>query len=628
MPTPKEIAFGALAGTATTALVAWRMLVPYLADDIATIRRARQVPKLTAETMLSGKFLVDIFEDHVARNPKKTFIIHEEKMYSYEIVNDMANRVANLALTWNLAPNATVATMIYNEAAFVWTLLGLLKAGLSDAIINYHLTAKPLLYSLNVSDAKVIIIGAGDELLESFMEIREGLPAVAVYVQGKAQGCLPPDTLSFDDAILRTLPVNLCRSARSHVKLTSPMCFIYTSGTTGLPKPAIINHAKSIWTSAIYAMFDFSSSDVVYVVTPLYHSAATLLCLFNVLNQGATIVLRKTFSASHFFEDCRLYDVTVLQYIGELLRYILSLPETPLDSVHKIRVAFGNGLRPDIWTEFQKRFNIPWIIEMFGATEGTGVLVNTTQKVGACGRLSPLMRLASKDQFNDIHIIRYDPIEDSPIRDKAGHCIKIQPGEQGLIVTPIPETYTGFYKGDKTLSEKKIIRNVFKDGDKYFNFGDLLYMDKDYYIYFRDRVGDTFRWKGENVSTREVCDVISTLDFVQDVNVYGVQITGTEGRAGMAALSVKDNKDVTPSMLQSLYRLCQKDLPNYARPIFIRFQKTFIVTQTMKHRKLELVEEGFDVDRIKDPMYYIDNDKKTYSRLTQSSKERIINSRL
>ncbi|XP_033749287.1 very long-chain acyl-CoA synthetase-like [Pecten maximus] len=602
--------------------------VNILLSKLCTIRSARHVAKLTGEILSSGKFLVDIFEDHVARNPKKTFIIHEGKMYSYEIVNDMANRVANLALTWNLAPNATVATMIYNEAAFVWTLLGLMKVGLSDAFINYHLTAKPLLHSLNVSNAKVIIIGAGEELLKSLIEIKDALPAVPVYVQGKAQGSLPPGILSFDDAILRTLPVNVCKSARSHVNITSPLCFIYTSGTTGLPKPAIINHAKSIWASVIYAMFDFSSSDVVYVVTPLYHSAATLLCLFNVLNQGATLVLRKKFSASHFFEDCRLYDVTVLQYIGELLRYILALPRTPLDSVHKIRVAFGNGLRPDIWTEFQKRFNIPWIIEMFGATEGTGVLVNTTQKVGALGRLSPLMRWASKDQFGDIHIIRYDPIEDTPMRDKAGHCIKIQPGEQGLLLTPIPETYTGFYKGDEKLSETKILRNVFEDGDKYFNFGDILYLDKDYYIYFRDRVGDTFRWKGENVSTREVCDVISTLDFVQDVNVYGVQMPGTEGRAGMAAITVKDNKDVTPAMLQSLYRLCQNDLPNYARPIFIRFQKTFLVTQTMKHRKLELVEEGFDVDMIKDPMYYIDNDKKTYSRLTQSSKERILHSRL
>ncbi|XP_021351477.1 very long-chain acyl-CoA synthetase-like [Mizuhopecten yessoensis] len=627
MPTPKEIALGAVAGTTTTALLAWKTLFPYIVDDIKTIRRTSRVAKIAGQQIMTGQFLVDVFEDHVARDPKKTFIIHEDKQYSYECVNAMANRVASLALTWNLEPSSTIATMIYNEAAFVWTLLGLLKVGLSDAFINYHLTAKPLLHSLNISEAKVIIVGAGDELLDSIMEVREGLPAVPIYVQGRAQETLPPGMLSFDDAILRTLPTNVCKSVRSHVNLMSPMCFIYTSGTTGLPKPAIINHAKSIGVSVTYSILDYSPSDVVYIVTPLYHSAATLLCLFNTFYTGATMVLRKKFSASHFFEDCRRHDVTVIQYIGELFRYIMALPETPLDPVHKIRVAFGNGLRQDIWTDFQKRFNIPWIIEIFGATEATGALLNITNKVGACGRLSPFMRWASTE-FKDTFIVQYDPIEDTPIRDKRGRCIQVKPGEQGLLITPIPPTYTGFYKGDEKLSEKKILRNVFEEGDSFFNFGDLLYLDKDYYIYFRDRVGDTFRWKGENVSTREVCDVISALDFVQDVNVYGVRIPGTEGRAGMAAISVTGNADVTADMLQSLYQLCQKDLPSYARPLFIRFQKDFIVTQTMKHRKLELVEEGFDTVKVKDPLYYMDNDKKTYSRLTETSKDRLLQSRL
>ncbi|XP_060085162.1 long-chain fatty acid transport protein 2-like [Ylistrum balloti] len=628
MPKPKEIALGTLVGTATTGLLTWRTIFPYIGYDIMTLRKLYQIQSQVGEKILSGKFLVDVFEEHVARNPKKALIIHENKKYSYEQVNDMANRVANLALTWNLDQNATVATMIYNEAAFVWTLLGLLKVGLSNAFINYHLSGKPLLHSLKTSNAKIIIIGQGDELLESVMEIIDDFQDIPTYVMGKGQTSLPRGLLSFDDALLRMLPVNVCKSTRSHVTLKSPMCFIYTSGTTGLPKPAIINHAKSIRTSVTYSMFDFNTTDIVYIVTPLYHSAASLLCLCNTLNTGATMVLRKKFSASQFFEDCRLHDVTVIQYIGELFRYILALPETPLDPFHKIRVAYGNGLRQDIWIEFQKRFNIPWIVEFFGATEATGGLFNLTNKIGACGRLSPFMRWAGTDNIRHTHIIRYDPIKETPIRNKAGRCINIKPGEQGLLITPIPPTYTGFYQGDSSLNEKKLLRNVFEEGDRYFNFGDLLYMDKDYFIYFRDRVGDTFRWKGENVSTREVCDVISSLNFVQDVNVYGVRIPGTEGRAGMAAISMKDNKDVTPHMLQLLYQRSQKDLPYYARPIFVRFQKSFIVTETMKHRKLELVEEGFDINKVKDPLYYMDNASKTYSPLTPTTWKSVLHSRL
>lgn len=628
MPTGKEIAVGALAGTATTALVAWRTLFPYIGDDIRTLYRTRPYTRSIIGGIMSGKFLVDVYEEKVARDPKKTCIIHEDRSYSYELVDAMANRVANVAMTWNLAPNDTVATMIYNEPAFVWTFLGLLKIGMADAFINYHLTAKPLLHSLNVSDAKVIIVGAGDELLESILEIRTDLPAVPIYVQGRGQADVPDGMLSFDDVIMRTLPTNICKSVRAHVNLMSPMCYIYTSGTTGLPKPAIINQAKASGTSKTYSLFDFCSNDVMYIVTPLYHSAAALLCLFNTFDTGATMVLRKKFSASHYFEDCRKYDVTIIQYIGELFRYILALPETPLDPVHKIRVAFGNGLRPDIWAEFQKRFNIPWIMEFFGATEGTGALLNVTNKVGACGRLSPLMRWASLGTFQDVHIIKYDAIEEEPIRDKNGHCISVKPGEHGLFIAPIPETYIGFYKGDQKLNEKKILRNVFRDGDRYFSFGDLLFLDTDYYVYFRDRVGDTFRWKGENVSTREVCDVISTMEFVQDVNVYGVTIPGTEGRAGMAAICTKGNVDVTSGMLQSLYQLCQKNLPSYARPIFLRFQKDFIVTQTMKHRKIELVQDGYDLTKVSDPLFYMDNEGKSYTPLSHSAVERIIHSKL
>ncbi|OWF46903.1 very long-chain acyl-CoA synthetase-like [Mizuhopecten yessoensis] len=619
MPSKTDIALGTAAGVTGAALVAWRALFPYLGDDIRTYGPMIKTTVKIMKGLKAAEYLVDVFERQVAKDPKKTFLIFEDKSYSFEFVNEMANKVASIAMTWNLDLNDTVATVIYNEPAFVWTFLGLQKVGLADAFINYHLTAKPLLHSLKVSEAKVIIVGEGDELLESILAIKDGLHDTPIYVQGKSNSELPPGFLSMEDRMTCTIPANICKSLRSNVTDTSPMCFIYTSGTTGLPKPAIINQAKGIATSKMYSLFDYNEKDVVYVVTPLYHSAAATNCFFNSIDTGATMVIRKKFSASHFWEDVRKHNVTVIQYIGELLRYIVAVPKSPLDGVHNVRVAYGNGLRPDIWKEFQSRFKIPWIMEMFGATEGTAAIVNTTNKLGAIGRLSPLANVMAAVGFPMVRLIKYDLIEDAPVRDKDGRCVTIRPGEQGLFISPIPDTHTGFYKGPKEMDEKKILRDVFVKGDFYFSFGDLVFLDRDYYIYFRDRVGDTFRWKGENVSTREVCDALSTIDFIHDVNVYGVHVPGTEGRAGMAAIALNDrDADVTSDMLRAIFQKCHQELPSYARPVFLRFQRDFIVTQTMKHRKVELVHDGFDPSKVTDPLYFIDNKNKTYSSLTTS----------
>ncbi|XP_033749378.1 LOW QUALITY PROTEIN: very long-chain acyl-CoA synthetase-like [Pecten maximus] len=629
MPGKRDIALGTAAGVTGAALVAWRTLFPYIVDDIKTYGPMIKTTIKIVKGMKNAEYLVDVFERQVAKHPKKIFLIFEDKSYSFEFVNEMANKVANIAMSWNLQLNDIVATVIYNEPAFVWTFLGLQKIGLADAFINYHLTSKPLLHSLKVSEAKVIIVGAGDELLESMLAIHDGLQGTPIYVQGKSQSELPFGFMSMEDMMLRATPVNICKLIRSKVTDTTPMCFIYTSGTTGLPKPAIINQAKGIATSKMYSLFDYNEKDVVYVVTPLYHSAAATNCFFNSIDTGATMVIRKKFSASHFWEDIRKHNVTVIQYIGELLRYVVAVPKSPLDGVHNVRIAYGNGLRPDIWKEFQSRFKIPWIMEMFGATEGTSAIVNTTNKIGAIGRLSPLSNFMIAVGFPTVRLIKYDPIEDAPLRDKNGRCIPIKPGEQGLFISPIPDTHSGFYKGPKQMDEKKILRDVFEKGDFFFSFGDLMFLDTDYYVYFRDRVGDTFRWKGENVSTREVCDVLSTLDFIHDVNVYGVHVAGTEGRAGMAAIALNDkDSDVTSDMLSAVYRKCHHELPAYARPVFLRFQRDFIVTQTMKHRKVELVREGFDPFKITDPLYYIDNKNKTYSSLTTSNAGQLLLSRL
>ncbi|OWF53947.1 very long-chain acyl-CoA synthetase-like [Mizuhopecten yessoensis] len=628
-PSRKNVLYGA-AGTVGGALIAWRSMFPWIGDDLTTMLGLKQISDKMNPDLDNGVYIIDKFEEHVKQHPKKVFLYFEDREYSYELVDAMANKIANIILSLDISPGDTVAAMIQNEPSFVWTLLGLQKIGMVDAFINYHLTAEPLLHSIRASNAKAIIVGSGEGLLESIEEIRNSLSDnIPMYVQGRSKCELPPGYHSLDDAMERTLPLPLSKHLRSHVTLTSPVCYIYTSGTTGLPKPAICNQAKAIGSSKIWSSFGFNAVDVSYAVTPLYHSGATFLCLFNTIAVGCTMALRRKFSARHYWEDCRKYKVTVVHYIGELFRYILKVPESPLDGVHNIRVAMGNGLRLDVWKTFQDRFKIPMIVEHFGATEGTSITINLTNRVGAIGRISPLMRLASKYKMSvPVRVIRFDRITEEPIRGKDGYCIDCGAGENGLIISAVPETTTQFYLGSKAINEKKFLRDVFVKDDAYFNFGDVVAIDKDYYLYFRDRLGDTFRWKSENVSTREVAEVLSTLSFIQDINVYGVEVPDNDGKAGMAAILLKDDVSVTPEILQQIYRKCAKSLPGYARPIFLRFQANFEVTQTMKHRKVDLVKEGYNPDLTSDPLYCVDVENKTFSPLVSSSYQQVIKSRL
>ncbi|XP_062583298.1 long-chain fatty acid transport protein 6-like [Saccostrea cucullata] len=620
-----------VSGMGGAGYAAWKTLFPWIGDDIKTIRVFLEVLKRIGENFSKGRTVLDMFEENVVKLPKKTFIIFEDRQYSYEFVDTMANKVANLAASWNLPRDSSVAMMIENEPAFVWTFLGLQKAGLVGAFINYHLKAHPLIHSIKVSDAPVLIIGSGDGHLESIQEILNDLPDIKIYVQGKRQTDLPSKFVAMDDVLLRTLPVALSKVHREGTTLRSPVCYIYTSGTTGLPKPAIINNSKAMSSSVYWQAFGYNENDIGYAVTPLYHSASTTLCLFNTIERGATIVLRRKFSARHYWEDVRKYKVTVIQYIGELCRYLLRVPKNDLDGVHNVRVAFGNGLRIDIWEEFKTRFKIPRIVEFFGATEGTGSFLNATGKVGAIGRMSPFMKATVfRDKSFQINFIQFDTRSEKPIRDKNGRCIHIKPGEVGLVICGVNEEfYSGFYKGSKEMNEKKFIRDVFEEGDRWFSFGDLIYLDENYNVYFRDRTGDTFRWKSENVSTAEVADVMSRIPFIRDVNVYGVTIPGEDGRAGMAAILLKNKTDkITDDKLRTIYSVCEKELPNYARPVFLRFMSNFIVTQTMKNRKVELVEEGYDLGKVKDPLYFIDSKNKTYSPLSLENFQIVMSSKL
>uniref|UniRef100_UPI00398F5331 long-chain fatty acid transport protein 2-like isoform X3 n=1 Tax=Pristiophorus japonicus TaxID=55135 RepID=UPI00398F5331 len=386
---------------------------------------------------------------------------------------------------------------------------------------------------------------------------------------------------------------------------------------SGLPKAAIITHSRGHRIAFFIAACGLSSSDIIYITLPLYHSAGSLIGICGCIALGATVVLRRKFSASQFWDDCRTYNVTVIQYIGEVLRYLCNVPKKSSDRDHQVKIAVGNGARADVWKEFLNRFGDIQVCEFYGATEGNVGFMNYVGKIGALGRVTFLTR-----KTMPFYLIKYDVEQEVPVRDAKGHCIEVAKGEAGLLIGKITRTtpFAG-YAGNAILTEKKHLRDVFCKGDLYFNSGDLLKLDHDNFIYFQDRIGDTFRWKGENVSTSEVADVLLMLEFVKEACVYGVAVPGHEGRIGMAAIQLPSGEDLDGAQL---YEHVAAHLPNYARPRFLREQTRIETTGTFKHYKVMLVKEGFNPATVQDSLFILDDQKRTYARMDQGIYNSII----
>ncbi|GFO36884.1 very long-chain acyl-coa synthetase [Plakobranchus ocellatus] len=469
---------------------------------------------------------IDKFEALVAIQPKKPFLIYDGVVYTYEAMDAISCKVANIAKSWGLKPRDCVAIMIENEPSFIWTFYGLLKLGVSVAFINYNLRLHPLIHSILSVDCKALIVGSGAGLVEAVSDVLPQLNKLPVYAQGVNLKDLPDGINSFDVLMHKAIPCAISPAIRADLTAEDTCCYIFTSGTTGKPKPVIFSHTKAVGVCVICNHFpSMCSQDIVYTVLPLYHNTGCFMSVGAALLSGATVVLRKKFSARHFWSDCRQYKVTVVPYIGELLRYLLSQPKTELDGVHNIRVVYGAGLRADIWNTVCNRFKIPKVLEFYGATEGITFTANYSGKPGAIGRLSPI--LSKLDPDHKV-LVKFDTASVFPVRNENGYCIPVKVGEPGLMLSKVPENLLNknLYKASSEANEKKFVRDAFAPGDVYMNYGDALVQDKDYFLYFYDRLGDTFRWKGENVSTKEVANAISTLSFIEDANVYGVEIPG------------------------------------------------------------------------------------------------------
>uniref|UniRef100_A0A3P8SCM1 Arachidonate--CoA ligase n=1 Tax=Amphiprion percula TaxID=161767 RepID=A0A3P8SCM1_AMPPE len=499
-----------------------------------------------------------IFAETVERYGDKTALIFEGtgEKWTFRQLDEYSSRVANLLLERGFREGDVVAIFMENRSQYVGLWLGMAKIGVEAALINFNLRLEALVHCITISNAKAVVFGS--ELT--------------------------------DDRLF----------------------YIYTSGTTGMPKAAIVVHSRYYRMAAlVYYGFRMTSDDVLYDCLPLYHSAGNIVGVGQCIIHGMTVVIKKKFSASRFWDDCAKYNCTIVQYIGEICRYLLNQPVREAEKRHRVRMALGNGLRQSIWEEFMQRFNIPQIAEFYGATECNCSLGNFDNKVGACGFNSQIL-----PYIYPIRLVRVDEETMELIRGPDGVCIPCKPGEPGQLVGRIIQNdplrrFDGYV--NQSATSKKIAQSVFKKGDSAYLSGDVLIMDENGHMYFKDRTGDTFRWKGENVSTTEVEGTLSRLLDMKDVVVYGVEVPGAEGKAGMAAIADPSHS----TDLEKFVKDMEKALPPYARPVFLRFLPEVNKTGTFKFQKTDLRRDSFDPTAVSDRLYFLDSSRGRYVQLDE-----------
>ncbi|MBL8545422.1 MAG: long-chain-acyl-CoA synthetase [Hyphomonadaceae bacterium] len=555
----------------------------------------------------SDVLICDDFEEAVDKFADHTALVFEGERYTYRQLDALANRFAAWADAKGLKAGDTVALLLPNRAEYVPAWIGLSKLGIASALINNNLTGAALAHCLSISNASHVITDT--ESLAAIETIRAGLPRPLSYWIIDPGFAAAPDRHALDLREPKLAPERPAKARRTGQKTRDVALYIYTSGTTGMPKAAKITHMRAqLYMRSFAGATKANAEDNIYCVLPLYHATGGLCGVGSALLNGGTITLRRKFSASHFWSDVIDNGCTMFVYIGELCRYLVNQDPSPSDRAHKLRLAFGNGLRPEVWEEFQTRFNVPRIMEFYGSTEGNVSMFNFDGQPGAIGRVPPYLR-----RNFAVRLVKFDVESEMPVRDANGICVLCdigEPGEAvGLIKDDARHNYTGY--ADKAASERKILRDVVERGDSWFRTGDLMRQDKDGYFYFVDRIGDTFRWKGENVSTTEVAEVISRYPGVDEANVYGVKIGKLDGRAGMAAITPGDGFKI-----EGLRDYLVRELPGYARPLFIRIAPAIETTGTFKYRKVDLVRDGFDPAKVEQALYFDQPEKSAYVLIT------------
>ncbi|ACG77011.1 acyl-CoA synthase [Phenylobacterium zucineum HLK1] len=569
-----------------------------------TLKRVKSISKE------SPNLLCDDLQAAMDKWRGRPAITFEGRTITYGDLDAMANRYAHWAKGLGLRRGQVVALFMPNRIEYLPIWYGLSKVGVVTALINNQLAGLPLAHCLNISGASHVIV---DAETSPVFEPAKGLleKTLQQWVLGPAHG----DQRDLVQALKSCSQLPPDRSVREDMTAADTALLIFTSGTTGMPKAARITHMRGqLYMRGFAGSTGARAEDRVYVALPLYHATGGLCAMGAALLNGGSVVLRRKFSATHFWPEVVAEGCTMFVYIGELCRYLVNHEPDPDETRHKIRMAFGNGLRPDIWPVMKQRFRIPEILEFYGSTEGNVSMFNFDGREGAIGRVPKWLR----SRFN-IRLVQFDVEKEQVIRGTDGFGIECGPGQIGECIGKIGgearAEYTGYL--DRKASDKKVLRDVFERGDAWFATGDLMRMDADGYFYFVDRIGDTFRWKGENVSTNEVAERLQACPGVEQATVYGVAVEGAEGRAGMAALVVGPDFDI-----KLLGEHVTRELPPYAQPLFVRLLPAMETTGTFKIRKMDLVADGYDPGKVRGPLYFHDP-KKGYVKVTKAVFDKI-----
>ncbi|GAA5822582.1 hypothetical protein JCM11251_006385 [Rhodosporidiobolus azoricus] len=579
-----------------------------------------------------------LFEQAVKARGDDECYVCEGKSWSWNEVYRQSNHLAHWFLSQGLQRGDTIALYMPNKPAYPIIFLACLAIDVIPACLNYNLTSTALQHCITIAAPKLVLYES--DLARSISEIAPrinnelaggGGVKYARWVDGfsdpgeKGQGV--DGEVILDEALLgRQSADRIPDERRKGVKWTSPACLIYTSGTTGLPKAALTLHGRVTVAAKVWSAGNgFGRKTRIYTPMPLegkknrnqYHSTALVLAVCAAWNAHSTVVIGRKFSASSFWRDVRESRADVVQYVGEVLRYLLAQPPSPLDKQHDVKLAYGNGCRPDVWEKFRDRFGVRTISEFFASSEGNGSLFNHNSNAYGAGAVGRQGWLLSAFQKNKQVVVKVDPLTEEPARTRDGLCKRADVDEPGEMVIQIDQEspYQVFagYHNNKAATEKKIIRDVLVKGDTYFRTGDLLRHDAHGHWFFADRLGDTFRWRSENVSTTEVAEKLGAV--VGEANVYGVLVPGHDGRAGCAAIPASAG----PVDFDKLAQHVQRTLPKYAQPLFLRLVPELESTGTSKQTKVALRNEGVDPAKVtKDPVYWLHPDKGTYVRLTEA----------